>query len=85
MDSAASLVRLWEGLFSLTGPSFGEPQPFEEKPTPHRFRLTFGRILLQCGVPVADVADPPGDDEDTVRALGPRASGAAHEDCEERF
>ena len=40
---------------------------FDEKPTPHRFRHTFARILLQRGVPVADVADLLGDDEDTVR------------------
>jgi len=40
---------------------------FEENPTPHRFRHTFARILLQRGVPVADVADLLGDDEDTIR------------------
>jgi integrase len=40
---------------------------FEEPPTPHRFRHTFARILLQRGVPVADVADLLGDDEKTVR------------------
>jgi integrase len=40
---------------------------FEEVPTPHRFRHTFARILLQRGVPVADVADLLGDDEKTVR------------------
>jgi integrase/recombinase XerD len=41
---------------------------FEEPPTPHRFRHTFARVLLQKGVPVADVADLLGDDEKTVRA-----------------
>jgi integrase len=40
---------------------------FDEAPTPHRFRHTFARILLQRGVPVADVADLLGDDEKTVR------------------
>jgi integrase len=40
---------------------------FDEPPTPYRFRHTFARILLQRGVPVADVADLLGDDEDTVR------------------
>ena len=40
---------------------------FEETPTPHRFRHTFARILLQRGVPIAEVADLLGDDEDTVR------------------
>jgi len=40
---------------------------FREAPTPHRFRHTFARILLQRGVPVADVADLLGDDEKTVK------------------
>jgi integrase len=39
----------------------------EAKATPHRFRHTFARILLQRGVPVADVGDLLGDDERTVR------------------
>jgi integrase len=39
----------------------------ETRATPHRFRHTFARILLQNGVPVADVADLIGDDEKTVR------------------
>ncbi len=39
----------------------------EERATPHRFRHTFARVLLQNGVPVADVADLLGDDEKTVR------------------
>ena len=39
----------------------------DERATPHRFRHTFARILLQQGVPVAEVADLLGDDEKTVR------------------
>ena len=39
----------------------------DERATPHRFRHTFARVLLQNGVPVADVADLIGDDEKTVR------------------
>ena len=39
----------------------------KEPATPHRFRHTFARILLQNGVPVAEVADLLGDDETTVR------------------
>lgn len=38
-----------------------------EPASPHRFRHTFARILLEKGVPVADVADLLGDDERTVR------------------
>jgi integrase len=47
--------------------AFEASGPFEEPPTPHRFRHTFARLLLQKGVPVADVADLLGDDEKTVR------------------
>ena len=37
------------------------------KGTPHRFRHTFARILLERGVPVAAVADLMGDTEQVVR------------------
>jgi integrase len=47
--------------------AFDAAGPFEQPATPHRFRHTFARILLQRGVPVADVADLLGDDEKTVR------------------
>jgi integrase len=51
------LIKLW----SLCG-------PWTEKPTPHRFRHTFARILLQRpGVSVRDVAELLGDTEDVVR------------------
>jgi site-specific recombinase XerD len=39
---------------------------FQQKALPHRFRHTFCRILLQRGVPVADVAELIGDTEDIV-------------------
>ncbi len=39
----------------------------DETPTPHRFRHTFARILLEKGVPVSEVADLLRDDEKTVR------------------
>jgi integrase len=41
--------------------------PWKEKPTPHRFRHTFARILLQRGVSVRDVADLLGNSEQMVR------------------
>jgi integrase len=47
-------------VFALAG-------PFDERPTPHRFRHTFVRILLQKGVPVPDVAELVGDTEEVVR------------------
>lgn len=40
---------------------------FDERPTPHRFRHTFVRILLENGVPIGDVAELIGDTEDVVR------------------
>jgi integrase len=39
----------------------------DEPATPHRFRDTFARILLERGVSVADVADLMGDTEHVVR------------------
>ncbi len=63
-DRLETVTDLWRRkinqVFELAG-------NFDETPTPHRFRHTFARILLQRGVPVADVADLLGDDEDTVR------------------
>jgi integrase len=42
--------------------------PWKEKPTPHRFRHTFARILLQKpGVTVRDVAELLGNTEEMVR------------------
>jgi integrase len=42
--------------------------PWKDKPTPHRFRHTFARILLQKpGVTVRDVAELLGNTEDQVR------------------
>jgi site-specific recombinase XerD len=38
-----------------------------ERATPHRFRHTFARILLQKGVPVAVVAELMGDTEQVIR------------------
>jgi hypothetical protein len=46
---------------------FVDGDSFEETPTSHRLLHTFARILLQKGVPVADVADLLGNDEKTVR------------------
>ncbi len=63
-DKLETVTDMWRRkiakVFELAG-------KFEERPTPHRFRHTFARILLQRGVPVADVADLLGDDEKTVR------------------
>jgi integrase len=42
--------------------------PWAEKPTPHRFRHTFARILLQkANVTVRDVAELLGNTEEIVR------------------
>jgi integrase len=55
------LKKLWS---LCEGPDF----KWKEKPTPHRFRHTFARILLQRpGVTVRDVAELLGDTEDMVR------------------
>jgi len=41
--------------------------PWKVKPTPHRFRHTFARIILQRGVTVRDVTDLLGNSEEVVR------------------
>lgn len=63
-DRLETVTDLWR---RKIGKVFRLAGKFEETPTPHRFRHTFARILLQRGVPVADVADLLGDDERTVR------------------
>ena len=59
-----TMAELWRvklaKVFKLAG-------DFEERPTPHRFRHTFVRILLEQGVPLADVAELIGDTEAVVR------------------
>jgi integrase len=59
------LTEIWRSkrlsrVFALAG-------DFDEKPTPHRFRHTFVRILLEKGVSVADAAELVGDKEEVVR------------------
>ena len=41
--------------------------PFTERPFPHRLRHTFVRILLEKGVPIADVAELIGDTEQVLK------------------
>lgn len=63
-DRLETITNIWRRRIAK---AFEAAGPFDEPPTPHRFRHTFARILLQRGVPVADVADLLGDDEKTVR------------------
>ena len=63
-DRLETITNIWRRRIAK---AFDAAGSFDEPPTPHRFRHTFARILLQRGVPVADVADLLGDDEKTVR------------------
>ena len=63
-DRLETVTDMWR---RKIGKVFDLAGKFEEPPTPHRFRHTFARVLLQRGVPVVDVADLLGDDEKTVR------------------
>lgn len=63
-DRLETITNIWRRRLTKAFEAAGS---FDETPTPHRFRHTFARILLQKGVPVADVADLLGDDEKTVR------------------
>lgn len=47
--------------------AFDAAGEFDQPATPHRFRHTFARILLEKGVSASDVGDLMGDDEKTVR------------------
>lgn len=62
--SVRTMAELWR---VKIGKVFKLSAPFEEPPVPHRFRHTFVRILLEKGVPVADVAELIGDTEEIVR------------------
>lgn len=59
-----TVTNVWRRRLAKAFDAAGE---FEQPPTPHRFRHTFARILLQKGISVADVAELMGDDEDTIR------------------
>ena len=59
-----TMAELWRTKLARVFKLAGE---FEEPPTPHRFRHTFVRILLESGVPIADVAELIGDTEQVVR------------------
>jgi integrase len=63
-DRLETITNIWRRRLAKAFEAAGS---FDETPTPHRLRHTFARILLQKGVPVADVADLLGDDEKTVR------------------
>lgn len=63
-DRLETITNIWRRRLAK---AFEAAGAFDEPPTPHRFRHTFARILLQKGVPVTDVADLLGDDEKTVR------------------
>ena len=63
-DRLETVTNIWRRRMAKAFEAAGS---FDEPATPHRFRHTFARILLQKGVPVADVADLLGDDEKTVR------------------
>ena len=57
--NAKQLCDIWRNKRLRT--IFENSGPWEEPPTPHRFRHTFVRILLEKGVPLSDVAELVGD------------------------
>ena len=54
----------WRRKLNVLWEKFG---PWAEKPTPHRFRHTFVRILLERNVPLALIAELAGDTEQMIR------------------
>jgi integrase len=61
---ARTMAELWRTKLARVFQAAGK---FDEQPHPHRFRHTFTRILLEKGVPIADVAELIGDTEEMVR------------------
>lgn len=59
-----TMAELWRTKLKKVFKAAGK---FDERPTPHRFHHTFVRILLESGVPIADVAELIGDTEEVVR------------------
>jgi integrase len=64
---AATMRNISERWRDNVGKIFKLAGPFDTPPTPHRFRHTFVRMLLEKGVPIADVAELVGDSEEVVR------------------
>jgi integrase len=61
LDSACELWRQrLNRLWKITG-------PWERRPTPHRLRHTFIRLLLERGLPLAMVAELAGDTEQVIQ------------------
>ncbi len=59
-----TMAELWRNSLERV---FKQAGKFDAPPTPHRFRYTFVRMLLQNGVSIADVAELIGDTETIVR------------------
>lgn len=62
-----TMTEVWRDKLRMAFNIAAEDTPFAKTPTPHRFRHTFVRILLQHGVEVEDVAELAGDDPATIR------------------
>lgn len=59
-----NMAEVWRNKLSIV---FKKAGKFDERPIPHRLRHTFVRMLLETGVPIADVAELIGDTEEVVR------------------
>jgi integrase len=63
-DRLETVTNVWRRRLAQ---AFEAAGPFEQPPTPHRFRHAFARRLLQRGVPIPEVATLLGDTEQVVR------------------
>ena len=59
-----NMAEVWRNKLKIV---FKKAGGFDERPVPHRLRHTFVRLLLESGVPIADVAELIGDTEEIVR------------------
>ena len=63
-DRLETVTNVWRRRLAQ---AFEAAAPFDHAATPHRFRHTFARMLLQRGVPIPEVATLLGDTEQVVR------------------
>jgi integrase len=65
-DSTKVMTTVWRNKINKAFALAHAEAPFASRPTPHRFRHTFVRILLQQGVPLSIVAELAGDTEKVI-------------------
>ncbi|MEO8593810.1 MAG: site-specific integrase [Candidatus Solibacter sp.] len=62
-----TMTQVWRNKIRMAFDIASKDVEFPKPPTPHRFRHTFVRVLLQHGVDIEDVAELSGDTPEVIR------------------